>query len=75
MRFNCFQTLQAFLPSMLEKNHGHIVALSSISGLVGIPYLVPYSATKYAVRGKFFYDFVSRRCNPFFFFNNFTRNN
>ncbi|KMQ88125.1 epidermal retinal dehydrogenase 2 [Lasius niger] len=44
-------TLQAFLPSMLEKNHGHIVALSSISGLVGIPYLVPYSATKYAVRG------------------------
>jgi len=45
--------LQAFLPSMIEKNHGHIVALSSIAGLIGIPYLAPYSATKHAVKGKF----------------------
>ncbi|KAL6436709.1 hypothetical protein ACFW04_004859 [Cataglyphis niger] len=43
--------LEAFLPSMIEKNHGHIVALSSLAGLAGIPYLVPYSATKFAVRG------------------------
>ncbi|GAB1866595.1 NADP-retinol dehydrogenase [Camponotus japonicus] len=43
--------LQAFLPSMIEKNHGHIVALSSIAGLIGIPYLAPYSATKHAVKG------------------------
>ncbi|XP_070161826.1 short-chain dehydrogenase/reductase family 16C member 6-like [Polyergus mexicanus] len=43
--------LEAFLPSMIEKNHGHIVALSSLAGLAGIPYLVPYCATKFAVRG------------------------
>ncbi|EZA56274.1 Short-chain dehydrogenase/reductase family 16C member [Ooceraea biroi] len=43
--------LQAYLPSMIEKNHGHIVALSSIAGLSGVPYIVPYCATKYAIRG------------------------
>ncbi|KAL6436710.1 hypothetical protein ACFW04_004860 [Cataglyphis niger] len=43
--------LQAFLPSMIEKNHGHIVALSSLAGLGGLPNLVPYCASKFAVRG------------------------
>lgn len=42
---------QAFLPRMIEKNHGHIVALSSIAGLVGFNNLVPYCGSKYAVRG------------------------
>lgn len=46
-----FWMLQAFLPSMIEKNHGHIVALSSLAGLGGIPNLVPYCASKFAVRG------------------------
>ncbi|XP_020289483.1 short-chain dehydrogenase/reductase family 16C member 6-like isoform X2 [Pseudomyrmex gracilis] len=46
-----FWMLQAFLPSMIEKNHGHIVALSSLAGLSGIPNLVPYCASKFAVRG------------------------
>ncbi|XP_011694272.1 PREDICTED: epidermal retinol dehydrogenase 2-like, partial [Wasmannia auropunctata] len=31
-------TLKAFLPSMIEKNHGHVVALSSMAGLFGLPY-------------------------------------
>ncbi|XP_053998642.1 short-chain dehydrogenase/reductase family 16C member 6-like isoform X1 [Hylaeus anthracinus] len=44
-------TVQAFLPSMIEKNHGHIVALSSMAGFIGIPNLVPYCASKFAVRG------------------------
>ncbi|XP_075976959.1 17-beta-hydroxysteroid dehydrogenase 13-like isoform X2 [Anticarsia gemmatalis] len=43
--------LQAFLPSMMEKNHGHIVAMSSMAGVVGLRNLVPYCATKFAVRG------------------------
>lgn len=43
--------LQAFLPSMIAKNHGHVVALSSIAGLVGLTNLVPYCASKFAVRG------------------------
>lgn len=50
--FHYFQILQAFLPSMIEKNHGHIVALSSLAGLGGLPNLVPYCASKFAVRGE-----------------------
>jgi len=50
--FNYFQILQAFLPSMIEKNHGHVVALSSLAGISGLPNLVPYCASKFAVRGK-----------------------
>ncbi|XP_076292024.1 short-chain dehydrogenase/reductase family 16C member 6-like isoform X3 [Lasioglossum baleicum] len=44
-------TLQAFLPSMIQKNHGHVVALSSMAGIVGLANLVPYCASKFAVRG------------------------
>lgn len=43
--------IQAFLPSMMEKNHGHLVAMSSMAGVVGLRNLVPYCATKFAVRG------------------------
>ncbi|KAH8298208.1 hypothetical protein KR018_011007, partial [Drosophila ironensis] len=49
--FSQFWTLQAFLPHMQEKNRGHIISMSSIAGLVGISNLVPYCATKFAVRG------------------------
>lgn len=43
--------LEAFLPRMQAKNHGHIVALSSMAGIVGLVNLVPYCASKFAVRG------------------------
>ncbi|XP_054266342.1 estradiol 17-beta-dehydrogenase 11-like isoform X1 [Macrosteles quadrilineatus] len=46
-----FWTLEAFLPSMVAKNHGHVVALSSMCGVMGIPNVVPYCASKFAVRG------------------------
>lgn len=36
---------------MLENNHGHIVAMSSMAGKMGLRNLVPYCGTKYAVRG------------------------
>ncbi|XP_032591999.1 epidermal retinol dehydrogenase 2 [Drosophila grimshawi] len=49
--FSQFWTIQAFLGQMKEHNRGHIVCLSSIAGLVGLSNLVPYCATKYAVRG------------------------
>ncbi|CRK89700.1 CLUMA_CG003407, isoform A [Clunio marinus] len=42
---------QAFLPKMIEKNHGHIVSMSSIAGIVGLQNLVPYCGSKFAVRG------------------------
>lgn len=43
---------QAFLPSMINNNHGHIVALSSMAGVTGLVNLVPYCGSKFAVRGK-----------------------
>jgi len=46
-----FWIIQAFLPDMLERNFGNIVALSSCAGLFGLPNLVPYCGTKFAVRG------------------------
>lgn len=46
-----FWIIQATLPRMIEKNQGHIVALSSMAGLVGLENLVPYCASKFAVRG------------------------
>ncbi|XP_029048367.2 short-chain dehydrogenase/reductase family 16C member 6-like isoform X1 [Osmia bicornis bicornis] len=46
-----FWTMQAFLPSMIKKNYGHIVALSSMAGILGLANIVPYCASKFAVRG------------------------
>lgn len=44
-------TIQALLPHFLERGSGTIVNVSSIGGKVPIPYLVPYSTSKYAVTG------------------------
>ncbi|KOC62508.1 Short-chain dehydrogenase/reductase family 16C member 6 [Habropoda laboriosa] len=44
-------TVQAFLPSMIQKNYGHIVALSSMAGFLGVANVAPYCASKFAVRG------------------------
>ncbi|XP_015369346.1 PREDICTED: estradiol 17-beta-dehydrogenase 11-like [Diuraphis noxia] len=46
-----FWALEAFLPSMVENNHGHVIALSSMCGVIGLPNVVPYCASKFAVRG------------------------
>ncbi|KAL1510037.1 hypothetical protein ABEB36_004693 [Hypothenemus hampei] len=46
-----FWLIEAFLPSMKRNNHGHIVSMSSMAGMIGFPNLVPYCASKYAVRG------------------------
>ena len=46
-----FWLLQAILPSMIEKKHGHIVAVSSMCGQLGCTNLAPYCASKFAVRG------------------------
>jgi NADP-dependent 3-hydroxy acid dehydrogenase YdfG len=47
-----YQALEAFLPSMVENNHGHVIALSSMCGVIGLPNVVPYCASKFAVRGN-----------------------
>lgn len=40
-----------FLPQILEKEEGHVVNVSSLFGLVGVPSQTAYCATKFAVRG------------------------
>jgi all-trans-retinol dehydrogenase (NAD+) len=46
-----FWIFEAFLPKMMENNKGHIVALSSMAGILGLRNLVPYCGSKFAVRG------------------------
>jgi short-subunit dehydrogenase len=54
MRTNYLGTvhiLKATLPSMVERRHGHVVAIGSISGRIGSPFEAGYSASKFAVTG------------------------
>ncbi|MBU2513665.1 SDR family NAD(P)-dependent oxidoreductase [bacterium] len=44
-------TINAFLPGMYERKHGHIVNVSSGAGLMGMADLAVYCATKWAVYG------------------------
>jgi len=43
-----FWTAKAFLPSMLERDRGHVVTIASAAGLVGVSRLSDYSASKWA---------------------------
>ena len=40
-----------FLPSMIRRGQGHLVFMSSASGLLGVPGLAAYAASKHAVIG------------------------
>ena len=42
---------KAFLPHLVESGDGHIVNVSSVFGLVGVPSQSAYNAAKFAVRG------------------------
>ncbi|MFH1725435.1 MAG: SDR family oxidoreductase [Elusimicrobiota bacterium] len=42
---------KAFLPAMVERGSGHIVMTASAAGLLGVPEMAAYSATKHAVVG------------------------
>jgi len=55
------QMIEAFLPDMIAANHGHICAIGSMTSLVGSANLVPYSASKFAVRGTLFF-FINTDC-------------
>jgi short-subunit dehydrogenase len=39
------------LPDMRRRRHGRIVNISSIGGQIGLPHLMPYSASKFALNG------------------------
>ena len=42
---------KAFLPDLIESGDGHVVNVSSVFGLMGIPSQSAYNAAKFAVRG------------------------
>ena len=49
--FAHFHTVHEFLPRMININRGHIICMSSMAGITGTPNLVPYCASKFAVKG------------------------
>lgn len=49
--FGLLWITQAVLPVMRAQGHGHIIQLSSVVGLVTLPVLGIYNATKFAVEG------------------------
>jgi len=48
--YSQFWTIFEFLPDMLE-NGGHIVSMCSAAGVAPATYMVPYCASKHAIRG------------------------
>ena len=54
MRINlmgCVHMQQAFLPGMIKRGSGHVVNISSGAGLMGMPAMSAYCATKFAIAG------------------------
>lgn len=49
--FAHFWTVRAVLPDMLSRGTGHIVAISSIAGVLGTANLTDYCASKFAIIG------------------------
>ena len=45
------QTVKAFLPAMLSRNHGHVVTVASSAGLLGVTGLADYCASKFSAVG------------------------
>ncbi|KAL4915453.1 hypothetical protein BDW62DRAFT_124260 [Aspergillus aurantiobrunneus] len=41
-----FLTVREFLPSMISKNHGHIITIASMASFIGLGDMVEYSCTK-----------------------------
>jgi SDR family mycofactocin-dependent oxidoreductase len=46
-----WNTLRAAIPHLVEGGGGSVVVTSSVAGVVGLPYLFPYSVSKHALIG------------------------
>lgn len=49
--WGCVRVVQAVLPHMRAQRSGRIVLMSSIGGVIGIPFQAYYSASKFALEG------------------------
>ena len=49
--WSCVRVVQAVLPHMRTQQRGRIVLISSIGGVIGIPFQAYYSASKFALEG------------------------
>lgn len=49
--FGVVRVVKAALPTMRERGGGHIVIMSSIGGVIGIPFQAFYCASKFAIEG------------------------
>ncbi|EDV26346.1 uncharacterized protein TRIADDRAFT_54240 [Trichoplax adhaerens] len=49
--FGCMRCMQACIPHMKKQNCGHIINLSSLSGIYGTPFHGLYASTKFAMEG------------------------
>lgn len=49
--WGCVRVVQAVLPVMREQRAGRVVLISSIGGVIGIPFQAFYSASKFALEG------------------------
>lgn len=61
--FGMARVVSAVLPFMRAKNSGKIINISSIGGLMGLPFQGHYSAAKFAVEG--FSEALSMEVKPF----------
>lgn len=43
--------LREFLPAMIKMDRGSIIFMCGLPGHAGAPYMIPYSASKFAIRG------------------------
>jgi 3alpha(or 20beta)-hydroxysteroid dehydrogenase len=50
-QFGCFLGMRAVVRPMEAAGGGSIINLSSVEGLAGMPFVVAYSGTKFAIRG------------------------
>jgi hypothetical protein len=57
------QVTRTVLPHMLERREGHIINMVSVAGLISLPLVTSYSASKYGARG--FTDALRREVAPF----------
>lgn len=49
--WGCVRVVQAVLPQMRAQHSGRIVLISSLGGVIGIPFQAYYSASKFALEG------------------------